>query len=157
MATIAEFHQEMLSLHRRTGVAAGYWPGYFLRSVRQDGGLAVAKRLLAKPTSEGFEKLEEVKRMDLSIEYLVVDGHYAHLFTLEELEIARQRLARIPGSSFPGYSDGPATLGEVADGASYLEGTTVRVLVNPLRAGAEGESEVHRTPRHMLCNMQTGL
>ena len=130
MATEAEFHQEMLSLYRRTGVATGYWPSYFLRSVRQDGGLAVAKKLLAKPTGTGFEKLEEVKRMDLSVEYLVVREHYAHLFTPEELEIARQRLERMPLSSFPEYSDGPATLGEVADGPIHQEGATVRVLVN---------------------------
>ena len=46
-------------LHRRAGVATGYWLGCVLRSVRQDGGLAVAKKLLAKPTSKGFEKLRK--------------------------------------------------------------------------------------------------
>ena len=90
----------------------------------------MAKRLLAKPTSKGFEKLEEVKRMDLSIEYLVVEGHYAHLFTPEEQETARQRLARIPRSSFPEDSAGPGTLGEVDDSATYEEGATLRVQVN---------------------------
>ena len=80
MATRAELDEEMLSLHRRAGIAAGYCPGYFL-SVRQDSRLAVAKKLLAKPPSKGFERLEEVKRMDLSIEFLVAEGHYAHLFT----------------------------------------------------------------------------
>ena len=59
MATEAEFHEEMLSMYRRTGVATGYWPGYFLRSVRQDGGLAVAKKLLTKPTSKGLRSLRK--------------------------------------------------------------------------------------------------
>ena len=130
MATEADFHLEMLSLYRSTGTATGYWPHYFLRSVRQDRGLAAAKKLLAKHTSKGFETLEEVQRMDLSVEALVVEERYAHLFAPEELEIAQQRLAQIPRSSFPKVSDGPATLGEVADSETHLEGAALRVLVN---------------------------
>ena len=34
MTTEADFHQEMLSLYRRTGMATGYWPNYFLGAVR---------------------------------------------------------------------------------------------------------------------------
>ena len=155
MATEAEFHQEMLSLHRRTGIATGYWPGYFLRSVRQDGGLAVAKRLLAKPTSKGFEKLEEVKRMDLSVEYLVVEGYYAHLFTPEEQETARQRLARIPRSSFPEDSAGPGTLGEVDDSATYEEGATLRVQVNRYERDPKARAKCieHHGARCAVCKL----
>ena len=150
MPTEAEFHQEMLSLHRRTGIATGYWPGYFLRSVRQGGGLAVAK-----PTSKGFEKLEEVKRMDLSIEYLVIEGHYAHLFTPEELDIARQRLARIPRSSFPEDSAGPRTLGEVDDGATYEEGATLHVLVNRYERDPKARAKCieHHGTRCAICKL----
>ena len=70
--------------------------------------------------------------MDLSVEALVHEGHYAHLFTPEELEIAQQRLAQIPRSSFPRDSDGPATLGlgEVADSETHQEGAALGVLVN---------------------------
>ena len=58
MATDADFHEEMLSLYRRTGTATGYWPHYFRRAVRNDGGLAVAKKLLGpKQTSTGFDRL----------------------------------------------------------------------------------------------------
>ena len=155
MATETELHQEMLSLYRRTGVATGYWPGYFLRSVRKDGGLAVAKTLLAKPTSKGFEKLEQVKRMDLSIEYLVVEGHYAHLFTPEELETARRRLARIPPSSFPEDSAGPDTLGEVDDDATYEEGTTLRVLVNRYERNPRARAKCieHHGPCCAICRL----
>ena len=133
LATEADFHEEMLSLHRRTGIATAgrYWPNYFLRSVRQDGGIALARKLLA-PTqkSAGFEKLVEVRRVDLSVEALVLEARYAHLFTRAEIEEAQRRLDQIPTSSFPMESDGPATLGEVADSETYPEGAVRRVLVN---------------------------
>ena len=155
MRTEAEFHQEMLSLHRRIGIATGYWPGYLLRSVRRDGGLAVAKGLLAKSPSKGFKRLEEAKRMDLSIEYLVVEGRYAHLFTPEELDIAGKQLARIPRSSFPEDSAGPRTLGEVDDGATFEEGTTVRVLVNRYERDPKARAKCieHHGTRCAICKL----
>ena len=125
-----DFDQEMESLYRRTGVATGYWAGYFLRSVRREGGLAVAKKLLGKPPSQGFEELEKARRMDLSVEALVLEKHYAHLFSPEELETARQRLAQVPHSNFPTRSDGPTTLGEVSDHETHQEGAATRVVVN---------------------------
>ena len=131
MATQADFDQEMRSLYRSVGVKTGYWANYFLRSVRQEGGLAVAKKLLAKPTSNGFEKLEEVQRMDLSVEALVLANSYAHLFTPKELRTAQQRLAQVPGSSFPPkVFDGPATVGQIADGEIHQEGAVHRVSVD---------------------------
>ena len=131
MATEADFHEEMLTLHRSVGVDTGYWANYFLRSVRQEGGLAVAKKLLAKPTSKVFEKLEEVQRMDLSVEALVLADSYTHLFTPKELRTAQQRLAQVPDSSFPPkVFDGPATVGQIAYGETHQEGAVHRVLVN---------------------------
>ncbi len=131
MATEADFHEEMLSLHRRTGTATGYWPNYFLRSVRNDGGLAVAKKLLApEETSTGFARLVEARRVDLSVEAIVLEDRYSHLFTSAELDEARERLAQVPGSCFPDETDAPQTLGEVADSETHQEGAVRRVLVN---------------------------
>ena len=131
MATEADFHEEMLSLYRRTGVATGIWHNYFLRSVRKEGGLAFAKKLLAPTqTSTGFDTLVEARRVDLSVEELVLDQRYTHLFSPEELDEARQRLAQVPASGFPEESEGPTTLGEVADGETRQEGLVRRVLVN---------------------------
>ena len=131
MATEADFHEEMLSLHRRTGTATGYWPSYFLRSVRTEGGLAVAKKLLApKQTSSGFDRLVEARRVDLSVEAIVLEERYSHLFTAAELDEAQQRLAQVPAYGFPEESDGPGTLGEVPEGETYEEGAVRRVLVN---------------------------
>ena len=52
LATEKDLHRELLSLYTRTGVATGYWAHYFLREVRKDGGLAVAKKLLRRNSSE---------------------------------------------------------------------------------------------------------
>jgi 5-methylcytosine-specific restriction protein A len=69
MGTETDLHDELLSLYRRTGEATGYWPNYYLRSVRKRGGLAVAKDLLGPGSvSSGFDRLIAVKRTDLSVE-----------------------------------------------------------------------------------------
>jgi hypothetical protein len=43
-------------------------------------------------TSDGFERLKAEKRLDLSMEALVLDPRYSTLFTAEEIVIARARL-----------------------------------------------------------------
>lgn len=101
MASTQDFHEEMLSLYDRTGRATGgsYWPSFFLRAVRQDGGLAVAKKLLAPNTkSTGFGRLVEVSRADLSVEAIALDGRFRHLFSGRELDVARKRLVELPQS-----------------------------------------------------------
>lgn len=46
-ATEAQFDDAMVDIYRRTGEAFGYWPNYFLRMVRNQGGVVAAKKLLA--------------------------------------------------------------------------------------------------------------
>lgn len=59
------------------------------------GGIATARRLLGTPTvSEGFSALWERGRLDLTVEALATRGEYDELFSDEELETARERLAR---------------------------------------------------------------
>jgi hypothetical protein len=90
----ARFDGEMVDIYRKTGEAFGYWPNYFLRMVRNDGGVATAQRLLAdRQVSAGFKKLVKARRLDLSVEYQVLRPRYAPLFTREERAIARERLA----------------------------------------------------------------
>ena len=156
MTTENEFHHEMLGLHRRIGVATGYWPGRFLLSVRKNGGLAVAKKLLSNPKSAGFEKLEEANRIDLSVESLVTEReYYAHLFTLDELAIAQERLAQVSHSSFPQDSAGPLTLGEVDESATFEEGATHRVLVNRYERDPKAREKCieHHGKHCVICNL----
>ena len=60
------------------------------------GGLGTAHRLLASSeVSSGFTALYERGRLDLTVEALVLKLEFARLFTDEEVETARQRLAEL--------------------------------------------------------------
>jgi hypothetical protein len=88
-----DFDRAMRRIYDLAGAQFGYWAGYFLRGVRNHGGLAYAKRLLAKPgTSDGFKVLQEHGRLDLTVEAYVLMPTFRELFTDEEIEIAQSRL-----------------------------------------------------------------
>lgn len=56
------------------------------------GGVDAATQLLHGPPSDGFTTLWEKGRLDLSVEYHVLDPQFSRLFTEEERGIARDRL-----------------------------------------------------------------
>ena len=59
----------------------------------EHGGLIAAKKLIADPKySDGLTKLWELKRLDLSVEALVLREPWSKLFTTEELASARKKL-----------------------------------------------------------------
>ena len=90
----ARFEQDMVEkVYRAAGRETGYWAGYFLRTVKQDGGVGAARRLLKRNgMSPGLAKLASLNRLDLTMETLVLDPAYASLFTDEERAIATRRL-----------------------------------------------------------------
>jgi hypothetical protein len=100
------FHDAMLDIFRLAGeatrrtrpdgsVARGYWASYFLRGVRNHGGVAYAHQLLrAEGTSDGFQRLTDERRLDLTVEALVLRDEYVELFNTEERSVAAHRLAR---------------------------------------------------------------
>jgi 5-methylcytosine-specific restriction protein A len=101
----ARFEHDMVEkVYRAAGRETGYWAGYFLRSVKQHGGVGAARRLLERGgVSKGLMKLANLNRLDLAMETLVLDPAYGPLFTDEErgvaarrLEEARAALARAP-------------------------------------------------------------
>jgi hypothetical protein len=71
----------------------GYNPTIFIQIVANSGGLAAAKQLLAadKPSLD-FTELWERKRLDLTVEAVVLRPEFAHLFSRSELRVARGRL-----------------------------------------------------------------
>lgn len=99
------FHDAMLDVFRLAGeatrrtrsdgtTARGYWASYFLRGVRNHGGPDYAHQLLRKEgTTDGFQRLKEEGRLDLTMEALVLRPEYADLFTDEERRVASHRLA----------------------------------------------------------------
>ena len=126
----------MLEAYRTTGKETGYWGNYFLRSVRQQGGLASAKRMLSKrlenPSEQkGFRALIEAGRPDLSVESLVLQERFQSLFTAEELAEAQRRLDSIPG--YAKRRPVPAEkihAEDLSDGQEYCEGAKKRIMVN---------------------------
>lgn len=61
--------------------ALKYRPNYFLGMLSSDGGFHTASRLLAAPkVSEGFTRLWESGRLDLSVEALVVESEWREHF-----------------------------------------------------------------------------
>ena len=91
----AKFEQDMVEkVYRAAGRETGYWAGYFLKSVKQYGGVGAARRLLERGgISRGLARLAMLGRLDLAMEALVLDPAYATLFTAEERDIAARRLA----------------------------------------------------------------
>ncbi len=93
----ARFESEMIeTVYRTAGRETGYWASYFLRTVKQSGGVAAAKRLLeTKGLSKGLLKLGEKNRLDLAMETLVLKPEYASLFTDAERAVAARRLDEV--------------------------------------------------------------
>ena len=90
----------------------------------------MAKKLLTRGwKGDGLDKLVKARRIDLSVEFIACDDRFRHLFTEQELDVARERLSRLDESAFPTQSSSHGTrmLGEVDD---YREGAVERVLVN---------------------------
>ena len=88
----SQFHREMLRLYREAA-SFGYYPTRFLEMVNAEGGVNAAKKLLRESTvSDGFRRLWEEDRLDLSVEAVVLNPSWEALFTSEELAVARGRL-----------------------------------------------------------------
>lgn len=73
--------------------AAGYTPSAYQRMLDRDGAIETARKLVfARNPSEGFTKLWELKRLDLTVEALILQEPWRHLFESEMLTAARRRL-----------------------------------------------------------------
>jgi hypothetical protein len=97
----------MKAVYERAKGEAGYHATYFIQMVAEQGGLATARQLINSTTpSQGFTELWERSRLDLTVEALVLQPRFAHLFTRRELQVAKQRLAdhgcQLPASGGPG-------------------------------------------------------
>src|SRR4029077_4847804 len=91
----AAFERAMRDVYVRAKKEANYAASYFLTMLSDYGGLGTARRLLASSeVASGFTALYERGRLDLTVEALVLKPDFARLFTDEEVETARQRLAQ---------------------------------------------------------------
>ena len=92
MDVAAEFERYMWDCIRRCK-EFGYNAGYWKRMVADHGAVDASHRLLAGTrASDGFTRLWEEGRLDLSVEFSVLLPKYHDLFTDDERAEARRRL-----------------------------------------------------------------
>lgn len=155
---ITKFNNEMLDLYHVVGKATGYWANYYLRSVRKIGGLAHAKKALAKEekTQDGFKKLIEVGRPDLSLEASVISEEYRELFTKSELEEAERRLSSVPEWAWRKRVEAENNFsGEIEKTELFKEGATKQVTVNSYERNSAARKECLKKFGYncQVCNM----
>lgn len=81
-----EFTQELIEKCRISKEECGYYPSRFIQTIAQRGGVETARFLIAKAgISDGFEKLQSLGRLELSMEATVVEPRFAPLFTDDEV------------------------------------------------------------------------
>ena len=96
--TEMDFHKEMVKLYHRHVDELRRRPSYFLREIQIHGGLKAAKRLLARSGStRGLDAAAKAHRPDLTVEYVIIEGGYQHLFGPWEIWEAKRRLDRMSG------------------------------------------------------------
>jgi hypothetical protein len=92
----ARFAREMMRIYERAKAECNYNPTRFLQMVTERGAIDAAHALLAGDSfSEGLTKLWEKKRLDLSLEALVLRDPWRQLFTDDELRTAERRLREL--------------------------------------------------------------
>lgn len=88
-----DFFNEMKNIYIKADKECGYRPTRFLQMLSEKGGVKTAKSLINKSGgTEGFIKLWELNRLDLTVEALVIRDDYKELFTDEEIESCKNRL-----------------------------------------------------------------
>lgn len=74
-------------------IKLGYRPTTFMQMLESDGAYIAASRLMASPRiSEGFVKLALKKKLDLTVEALVLEKGWAPFFDAALVETAKKRL-----------------------------------------------------------------
>lgn len=144
MNSVEKFQLELEDLYRVVGRQTGYWANYYLRSVRQNGAVNHAKKALSKVDNAqgGFQKLIEVGRPDLSMEFFVLEPEYRSLFSKAELQEAEHRLSTVPYYAWrKDISPQDNFLGEIEDESLFIEGAKKHVTVNVYERNPQARTE----------------
>ena len=96
MALEDEFKSAMLNIYKRAEAECSYRPTLLLQMIDTNVAVGAAKRLLhAAHLSDGFNKLWELGRLDLTVEALVLNPKWQELFSADEKRIAHNRLRQL--------------------------------------------------------------
>ena len=141
-------NEAMLNSYRRAKAEAGYNATRFLSMVVEHGGLETARYLLhAGTVSEGYTALWEPKRLDLTVEAMVLRPEWGALFSDVERRIAVNRAA-VAGR---GHARG---LGDVQDQRSAHGGAGTRGIRRSLTTDDNDRSCAER-PNRLRCDSCT--
>ena len=99
----SDFTDRMLRIYEDAKTRLGYVANRFRQKVVKEGGVAAARFWLRpeRDPTEGFERLVKRNRLDISVEAVVLNPRWSHLFSESELEVARARLGEF------GYFEDP--------------------------------------------------
>jgi hypothetical protein len=87
------FHRAMIGIYETARAECRYTATRFLQMLSTQGGLMTARALLAtEAPSDGFTRLWECGRLDLTVEAHVLKPEFAPLFSENERDTARRRL-----------------------------------------------------------------
>ena len=90
-----KFDGAMMDIYRRAKDECDYNATRFLQMLLEHRGLKTAKILINAPhVSDGYTALWERKRLDLTVEALIIKPEWDALFTDEERAIAKERLVK---------------------------------------------------------------
>lgn len=143
--TAEEFTRRMLRIYADAREQIAYAAHRFRAKIKREGGVSAAKywlRLESTPT-EGFVRLLDHGRPDLSIEAVVLEPRWSHLFTEIELKVASERLQSISYSRHPvrrierPQSSSPD---EVDAGGTFDEGQKRTIQVNAYERDPEARA-----------------
>jgi len=88
-----QFRDALLEAYRVAARDCGYHGNYALRMVGELRAVNAAKRLINAPApANGFTRLGDCQRLDLTIEAISLRAEFAPLFSPEEQQMARNRL-----------------------------------------------------------------
>jgi hypothetical protein len=89
------FTAAMISIYKDAKALADYNASRFLSMVNENGGVSTARTLLhATRVSEGYTALWERGHLELTVEAQILQPRWRDLFSDEERDIARKRLAQ---------------------------------------------------------------
>ncbi|MBR5369281.1 MAG: hypothetical protein IK138_08390 [Lachnospiraceae bacterium] len=89
------FSREMQDIFIKSKNELNYTASRFYQMLNEFGAVETAKKLIhSNELSEGFAILWEKDRLDLSVESIVIKEEFSSLFTEEEIDICRKRLAQ---------------------------------------------------------------
>ncbi len=90
-----QFTGAMFEIYRRAKREVDYTASRFHQMVSENGGLATALQLIHDPhPSEGYTALWERKRLDLTVEAMILDPKWDELFSDNDRNAAKARLKK---------------------------------------------------------------